>query len=58
MHNDHLSEAPYKNKCSVPPGKFLNMLGKILFIFDKNLMPKLTFGVRATFTLVTCLSIK
>ena len=21
MYNDHLSEAPYKNKCSVPPWK-------------------------------------
>ena len=57
-YSDHLSELPYENKCSVPPGKFQNALVKMLFIFDKSLMPKLTFGERATFTLVMCLSIK
>ena len=55
---DHLSELPYENKCSVSPGKFWNALVKILFLFDKSMMPKLTFGERATFTLVSCLSIK
>ena len=36
--------------------KFQNALVKIQFIFDKSLMPVLTFGERAIFTLVTCLS--
>ena len=31
---------------------------KFYSLFDKSMMPKLTFGKRATFTLVTCLSIK
>ena len=31
---------------------------KFYSLFDKSIMPKLTFGKRATFTLVTCLSIK
>ena len=57
-YSDHLSQLPYENKCSVPPGKFLNALIKILFIFDKSLMPKLTFGARGILTLVTCLSKK
>ena len=41
-YNDHVSEPPYENKCSVPPGKFQNALVKILFIFVESLMPKLT----------------
>ena len=58
QYSDHLSEPPYKNKCSVPPGKFWNALVKILFIFDKSLMPKLTFGEKGIFTLITGLSKK
>ena len=39
-YSDHLSERPCESKCSVPPGKFSNRHVKILFIFDKSLMPK------------------
>ena len=57
-YSDHLCELPYENICSVPPGKFENALIKILFIFDKSLMPKLTFGDRSTIILATYLSVK
>ena len=49
-YSDHLGEPPYKNKCSVPPGRFSNTLVKILFIVGKSLMPKLTFCERVIFT--------
>ena len=55
-YSNRLSELPFENKCSMPPGKFQNALVKIIFIFDKILMPRLTFGERGIFTLVTCLS--
>ena len=48
----------YRNKCSVPLGRFLNTLIKILFIFNKSLMSKLTSDERVIFTLATCLSVK
>ena len=57
-YSDQLNELPYENKCSVPYERFYNALVEILFISDKSLMTKITFGERDSFTLVTCLSIK
>ena len=54
--SDHQSELPDEYKCSVPPGKFWNALLKIQFIFDKSLIPMLTFGEKAIVILDTCWS--
>ena len=53
-----LSQLSYEKKYWVPAGKFSNALIKIQFIFEKSLLPEFTYSERATFTLVTCLSIK
>ena len=49
-YGDHLREHPCERKYSVPTGKFSNRHIKILFTFDKSLMPNATFGDIVTFT--------